>query len=239
MEKETRLQKKLERQSVRHIILWAAALLIVVVLFLTYGIQMLINFSLFLTKMKGGQTDVSSSTSPSYIASPMINPMPSATNSAEVIISGYSLPKYTVKLYVDGRLAASKEVNESKSFSFHSVRLREGDNDIKAKAITPEGKESEYSEPIRVTYQTKAPSLTVDTPQDGQTLSNDSNPLKVTGKTDAGANVKINDYMAIVDDEGKFSYLLPLQKGENHLKVIATDEAGNQTTKEIKVTLND
>src|SRR5476649_1729870 len=237
MQKPTRMLRKKERQTLRNIIITVTALIVVIVLFFMYGIQMLINFSLYLDKMKNKSVDTNASDA-AFIAPPMINPMFSATNTAEINLSGYSLPNNTVKLYVNDHLAGSQAITDNKSFTFQHVSLHDGENDIKAKTVTQTGKESDFSEVTKVTLQNKAPNLTVDAPQDGQTVSNDQNPFKVTGKTDSSINVKINDYWAIVDDQGNFSYILPLQKGDNHLHVVASDDAGNQTTKDVKVTLN-
>ena len=49
----------------------------------------------------------------------------------------------------------------------------------------------------------------------------------------------MNEFWAIVDAGGNFSYTLPLQNGENTIKVVATDEAGNKTEYEVKVTYSE
>ena len=84
--------------------------------------------------------------------------------------------------------------------------------------------------------QKSAPGLSIDQPQDGQTVSKSSSPtLGIQGKTDIGNNVTVNGFWAIVDDQGNYNYLYTLQNGDNDIKVIATDPEGNQTTKEIHI----
>lgn len=237
MQKETRSLRKKEKQTLRSILFLLGLLIVVVAFFLLYGIQMLVNFSLYLGKNKDKNT-ASASNSNSYIAPPVINPMFSATNSAQISVSGYALSKYTVRLFVNDHLSGTQAISDDKSFVFHNIQLQQGENDIKAQSVTPDGKESTFSEITKVTFSNKAPSLNISSPNDGQTFSGSDNPIKVSGKTDIGIHVQINDYWAIVDDQGNFSYILPLQKGDNHLHIVASDDAGNQTSKDIKVTLN-
>jgi hypothetical protein len=237
MQKEPRQMRKKEKQSLRTILFLLFVLIIVVVFFLLYGIQMLINFSLYLEGNKSNSA-ASASNSNSYIAPPVINPMNSATNSAQVIVTGYTVSDYTVKLFVNDHLAGSQPVAGDKSFSFHNIQLQQGENDLKAQSVTSDGKVSDFSEITKITFSNKAPTLTVTSPNDGQTFSGSDNPIKIIGKADAGSHVQINDYWAIVDDQGNFSYILPLQKGDNHLHIVASDDAGNQATKDLKVTLN-
>lgn len=237
MQHPSRIQKKLQQQTLRNIFIIFALLVLLVVFFFYYGLPWLINFTLLIGKNKESSLPEHTDSN-SYVAPPMINPLFSATNSAKMTVSGYSLGNYSVKLYINGRLAGKQSVSDDKSFVFKNVDLHEGNNDIKAKAITPDGKESDYSKIITVLFENKAPSLSVDFPSDNQTFSNSDNPIKVAGKTDSGVKITVNDFWAIVDDDGKFSYILHLNNGDNHLKIVATDDAGNQTTKELKVTLN-
>ncbi len=234
MEK-TRLKKKLERQTLRNIILTILGIVIIIVLFLTFGIQILINFSLGIEKLRGSQDVSSSNNSSEYVAPPVLDPTFSATNSAQVKITGYTTTKQTLKLYINGRLVTSTSTKPDNTFVFDNVTLDQGNNTIKAKAFTQDGKESDYSNTVTINYSNKTPSLTIDSPQDGQNLGKNDNPLKVTGKTDAGDKVTVNGFWAIVDDNGQYTYMLTLQNGGNDIKVITTDDAGNKTEKDIKV----
>lgn len=234
---DSRLNKNLQKKALRNIFLSVIGIIAVGYVLVQYGPQLLIGFSIAVEKLTGSKdTSSSSSDDVSYIAPPTLNSMESATNSAKIIISGYSQPKQTVKLYVNGELKDTVEVKSDKGFTFQDVPLEPGDNDIKAKAISEHDKESDYSTPMRITYVNKQPTLDIDSLSDGQSFSGGQSPLKVSGKTDTGNKVTVNGFWAISDDTGKFSYTLPLQNGENKIKVEATDNAGNKTTKEIKVT---
>jgi bacillopeptidase F len=78
----------------------------------------------------------------------------------------------------------------------------------------------------------------VTSPTDGQTFAKDQGSVQVSGKTDNNVKITVNGFWAIVDDSNNFSYALPLQGGENQIKVVAEDKAGNTTQKDIKVTYN-
>ncbi len=231
----SRLKKHLQQAAARNIAFALLGIVALVFVLVQFGPQLLINFSLMVDKLKGDK-EYASSTSASFVSPPTLDSIPSATNSANITISGYSLPKQKIGLYVNGHLTDETKVKEDKSFTFDNVELKPGENDIRTKATTDSSSKSDYSTLIKIYYADKPPSLDVDSPSEGQSLSKDQSPLKVSGKTDPANKVTVNGFWAILDDEGKFSYTLPLQNGENKIKIEATDEAGNKTTKEIKIT---
>jgi hypothetical protein len=229
-----RLKKKLRRKAIQNTIFVILGLGVIAFLLLTFGAQLLINFSLLLGPKGNSTYNTTDSQGVNYIATPDLNPMETATNSAKINVSGTSsVDKSTVKLYVNGILADTTKVNEKNEFNFRNISVDQGDNEIKAKIISPDGKESDFSAPQTITYTNKAPDLSIDYPQDGQTLKDDQQTLH--GKTSAGAKVTVNGFWAIVDDQGNFSYNIKLQNGDNTMKLEAVDDAGNKTSKEIKV----
>jgi uncharacterized protein YfaP (DUF2135 family) len=77
-------------------------------------------------------------------------------------------------------------------------------------------------------------SMTVDTPQDGMTVS--SSPMTVSGTVNKSAEVKINDVVVPIKG-GKFSTDFKLTEGSNVINVVAT--SGKDTvTKKVTVTYN-
>jgi len=228
--KRSRINTHLKQQSSRNIFIALSGIVIIIILIMTFGMNLLVNFSLL----------VKNSTNPdfkknelSYVAPPILNPMNEATGSAKIIISGYAEEKQTIKLFVNGKLVDKETVNKDKQFSFSDVQLDKGENEIKAQAETENNKKSNYSNSINITYIDSPPSLEINSPQDGQSVSKD--PLKVTGKTNPNIKITINDFWVIVEDDGSFSHLISVHDGDNNIKIVATDDAGNQTTKEIKV----
>lgn len=208
-------------------------IIVIIALAISFGPQLLINFSL-LVKNSSDANEVAKEEI-TYIAPPVLNTLPDATKEAKIDISGFAGEKQTVKLYINGKQAGTKEVNKDKQFTFSQIELQKGKNEIKAKAVTEDEKESNYSETATIAYIAEPPTIEVSFPQDGQTLSKDNRSIKIQGKTNVGAKVTINDFWAITKDDGSFSYSMSLQDGENTIRIKATDAANNETTKEIKV----
>ena len=231
----SRIRKHLEQQGKRTMYLSIGGSLLVILFLAIYGLPLLTKFALFLSKGKT-ITNVSGTNSVNYIAAPFLDNTYTATNSATVKISGSAAKGQNVKLYVDGSYIDEKTADDNGGFIFDNVQLTAGDNDIKAKAIDNNNKESDYSNILNITYINKGPNLTINTPSDNQTTTN--NTIVVQGKTDTNATVTVNGFQAIVDDQGNFSYTLSLQNGDNNLSIIATDNAGNTTTVQKKVTYN-
>lgn len=229
----SRLHKTLIEQTKKNIILAVAGIISIIILVFLFGVPLLINLSLLFEK-SGGTNSQSDATS-TYIASPVINPMPQATNSAQILLSGSAQKGLTVMLYVNDVKVDEKEVDEDSNFSFDDIEVDEGENTIKTKAKDNKKNVSVYSEEIKITYLNKPPSLSIDEPTDGKSFGKDDSPIQVKGKTDPKVKVTVNDFWAIVDAGGNYSYILPLQGGENRIKAVATDEAGNKTEKEVRV----
>lgn len=234
MRYRSRLSRRIERQTKRTFLLSLFGIIVTIFLIIKLGIPLLANFSLFVAGLKG-QTDTPNKQNSVFVSSPVLHPLPNATNSATLAISGKANPKEKVKLFVNGELADEKETEKDGSFSFERVQLSAGQNTIKTKALTEENKESDFSEEMTVVFKKDPPLLTLDAPKDEQTFSKDENVVQVLGKTDPGVKITVNQFWAIVDEQGNFSYSLTLQNGENTIKVVAVDEAGNKTEVERKV----
>lgn len=211
-------------------------ILFVVIVF--FGSNLLTDFSLYIEKFQGNSNASASSGSQSgvtYVQPPTLNPLSNATKTAQVAVSGYGLKNQTILLFVNGNQVDQTSVDSSDNFKFPNVSLQQGQNTIQVKAQSQSNK-SNFSNTDTIAYDKNPPALSIDAPQDGQTVSKSSSPnLNVSGQTDVGAKVTVNGDWAIVDDQGHYTYLYTLQSGDNDIKVIATDAAGNQTTKEIHI----
>lgn len=210
---------------------------LVLFIFVKYGLPFLANMSLFISGFKNQKEETKKNTAV-YVQPPLLDPIVSGTNSAQLKISGTSTPKQTINLYLNDSLEDKTTVGSDSTFSFEDVTLKSGENTIKTKAVTPDNKESDFSDVFTIVYKNSAPSLSVDSPKDGQTFNKDDDTANITGKTDPGVEISINNLRAIVDISGTFSYNLPLKNGENKITVEAIDESGNKTKKELKVTYN-
>lgn len=234
--KRSRLSRRLESQSKKSFYFSILGILIILFILVRFGIPLLINFSLFISGSKSS-SESENSNSASFVAPPVIDPLPyDATSSAQISISGKAFPEQTINLYINDELVDKVSVIDNDSFIFKDIILKPGENSIKTKALADDKKQSDYSNTITVSLKKEPPALSVDSPSDNQSFPKDENTANVSGKTDPGVKVTVNDFWAIVDSDGKFSYTLKLHDGDNQIKIIATDDAGNKTEKEIKVT---
>lgn len=76
--------------------------------------------------------------------------------------------------------------------------------------------------------------LEVTNPVDGSSVSNPT--LGLSGKTEANAEVFINESELTADSAGNFSTTITLDEGENIIVVTASDNEGNYAEKSITVT---
>lgn len=225
--KETRIRKNL--------FLSLAGIAIVIFIVIKFGLPFLVNLTLFLSGSRSSEVSTQNN-SIQFISPPIINPMSSATNSASVTISGNSSPNQTVNLYINNSLMDKVKTKSDGSFTF-TESLTPGENIIKVNA-TVDNKTSDFSDTQTVIFKNALPSLTIDSPSDGQVFSKDQNLIQVKGKTDSDVKLTINDLWVIVDENNNFSYSLTLKNGENPIKVTATDQAGNKKEVDLKVNYN-
>lgn len=237
MYNESRRDSINKKHYLRNIFIILSGIIIIVVIFFFFGIPLLINFSILVGNLRVGNDSEKSVHDTTYLAPPILFPIQDATGSARIDISGTAISGQTIKLYLNGKYIKETGVFENNNFTFDNILLDEGNNDIKATSIGTGGKESDYSKELHIVYKNKPPDLEVKSPQDKQTISGTSQ-IKVDGKTNSDVRVTVNNYWAIVDNMGNFSYLLNLQKGENKIKITAVDAAGNQSSKDLTVTLN-
>lgn len=97
-----------------------------------------------------------------------------------------------------------------------------------------------------LTYQlkefTSSPFLEIAPPVQAQVASPtdlvvDANEIDVTGRTVAGARVKVNTHEVAVADDGRFTEKVRVQKGVNAIVVEATSPNGKMTSEVLTVTV--
>lgn len=208
---------------------------IIVVLFLLFkfGISALINFSLFLSG-KGGETNLTNSqNSINFIPSPVLNPIVPATNSAQIIITGISQKDRKIELFLNSRKIDETDTEDNGEFRFEPT-LKKGTNTISVRAVYKD-KKSDTSEKYIVEYKDTAPKLEISTPSDGASFKKEDKSVEIKGQTDANVTVTVNGFFAVTSENNSFSYVLQLHDGDNEVKILAVDNAGNKSEKTIKV----
>jgi hypothetical protein len=232
--RKSRLNKYNESRNKKTTILSIIGIVIILFLVLKFGLGILVSFSVFLSGGGNQNNNFQASNQINFIAPPLLNPIVTATNSANIIISGKTDKNNTVYLYINGAIVDHAQTQDNGTFNF-SETLNKGSNQIYAVAEY-KNKRSESSDSFTVYFSNSQPALDVSAPSDGQSFNKDQNTVNVAGKTDPGVKVTVNGFWAVIDDNNNFSYTLPLQNGDNQIKILATDQAGNQNEKDLKVT---
>lgn len=230
----SRIRQTKEQEAKRNLFLSIAGLAVLLVVIVVFGIPFLINLSLFVEK-KIDPNGTNQSTTDAFVPPPILDISYTATNSGVIIVGGSGQKGQTIYLYVNNDRVADQEVSDDSTFAFDNIRLKEGENELFAKA--KEGKNtSETSNTAHINYIKDAPDLGVDSPADGQVFhGGDEKMITVAGKTRDGAKVTVNGFWAVMQPNGTYTYRLTLQDGDNQIKIVSEDEAGNKTEKSIKV----
>jgi len=227
------LARKEEKRNLRKAFLYGFLTILLGMAIFFLGIPTLIKLAVFVGKINNSPTptEQTDNISPSP---PIFEPTFEATNSASISLSGFAEGESTLKLFFNSE---EKEVivDNDGQFVFNDLKLKEGQNRIYAISIDKAGNESTNSKRISVLYDNKPPELEINQPQDGETIIDDNNKIEVIGRTEGGASILINNHFVVIDSKGNFNYQISLNEGENEIKIISKDKAGNQTEKTIKV----
>ena len=229
----SRLKKYEENKQEKKIAISIIGIIAIFIFLGVFGIKILFGFSLLVDKLRGTpQQQVSQQ----LILPPDFDPLPIATNSATIAVSGKGQAGMTVIVYINDMDTEKTTVDKDGSFTIPVVKLIEGSNTISAKQTDDKKNVSALSEVFTVISKKSKPTLDVSSPMDNQQIRQELNTITVSGKTNDEANtVSVNERLAIVRSDGSFSYDLTVPDGDSTIKIIATDTAGNQITVERKI----
>lgn len=159
------------------------------------------------------------------LAPPVISIPFEATNSAQIDIWGYASSQSKVEIFLDDELKQTVDVSSDGSFVAKDIDLAIGTNNIYGKTLD-NGRESLPSKTLKLIYDREKPPLEVYEPEDGKIIEGDKK-IKVSGKTNPGIKIFINDSQIIVNQDGKFSIDQPLSDGDNDISIKAVNIASN------------
>lgn len=171
-------------------------------------------------------------------AAPLLNAQVTPTRIAISTVAGQAEANSTVTLFNNGVTVATLKADAAGLFSVADVTLTEGSNLFTAQAADAAGNISQLSTPLPLVLDTKAPVITVTTPQAGALVS--AAQVTISGMADEplvsltvnGASTPLS---AGSSDPLSFEYVLALTAGENSALIAATDLAGNVATITITV----
>lgn len=215
------------RQSTWMIILAIAGLLLFVFIVMPQAVQLF--FRIF------GAGDLSFSQEDSVPPQvPVVTLPPEATKESSVVLEGFGEADSQVVVVVNGQEDGKIDVNQEGQF-LYTLDLTEGDNAVSLYGVDKAENKSNNRD-FTIVMDKTAPSLAFEDLDDGKqvTLRKNQNFL-IRGETEAGSQLALNDRNVYVNNDGTFSTNYYLQEGDNSLKFVTTDKAGNQTMREVRI----
>ncbi len=225
---------KVEEKENRRKAYGFALLTLACIAFMIYfGIPLLARVSNFTYDLrKSGEPIESSDKTPP--PPPSFSELPSFTNKDRLDINGNTEPGVTVVIFLNDK--RDEVVADSGGSFSKSLPLNNGENSIYAYAQDSAGNKSHETSAFSITFDNQDPDLEVGSPKDGDMFyGQKQKQLPISGKTESGAQVYVNDRFVIMNSDGTFSYTYGLNDGENVLTVKAEDKAGNTTEETITV----
>lgn len=236
MDSDKRVSSRLikqERKKITRQILWVITWAIVLVLgFIFVVLPLFIRFVNGVLNTNPIEEEDTIILQPPVLSAPV-----DATNSAQFKIDGYADPQEEIVVVLNGQEHMRTTTREDGSFTAELV-LTEGENGFTTYAIDSEKRESKTGQEYQVALDTEKPLLEVAEPEAGKEFGSKDKTITISGKTDKGSKVYVNDRVVFPDAEGGFKTQFSLQSGENELKIKAVDEAGNVTEETRKVKYN-
>ncbi len=162
---------------------------------------------------------------------PIFSALPEATNSASVLIEGYTESGASLDLLVGDKIVMTDKAQDDGSFSMRAP-LEAGSNRIQVRATDLAGNTS-TSEIKLIVYDNRPLELMIASPKDGSEYFGQNNQVidikGVVNKPDS--SILVNNSFAVTNRDGSFVQRFQLVSGSNTIKIIASDKAGNTAEK--------
>lgn len=200
-----------------------------------FGLRGIISGAVFFNTSGSQDSPTSTKEDEEFYGYVKLNSLPVATNSASVQISGTVMEFNKIKVFLNNKEVSDKLLN-SDTFETVIDGLEPGKNEVYVTAYNNKNI-SETSETSHINYINTPPPLEIESHKDGDTL-NKAN-ISLSGQTDAGSTLKLNNFPVVVSVNGKFNQPYTLQNGDNTLTFTVSDKAGNITTKVLTLKFSD
>ncbi len=167
--------------------------------------------------------------------SPILSALPEATNGAEIIVEGYTEGGASLELNVNDVLNKTDKAKDDGFFSLVAT-LQTGTNRVQIRAI--DGANNASLSEIKLVNLDKEPLvLTVSSPKDGtEYIGKNSQAVEIIGKVNKpNTQVLANNSFVDVARDGSFTHKLQLSNGDNTIKIVASDKAGNKDELDLKL----
>jgi len=228
-----RLERVQEKKMKNTILLYVGILFVVLYFIFTFGIELLLNTSSFVSGLFPQPSIKLARKNEDNFTSVDISSIPQATNSAKIIVSGSILNFDVVDFYLN-KIKVKEIVSSGDIFNEEIGDLEKGENSIYITAKSNDSKIEKSTITYKVFYKSEKPKLEITEPSDNSTTN--IYEIKVSGNTDKETYIHINELPVVVDANGSFETSVRLKDGDNQIVATAVDIAGNTETKTLKVT---
>lgn len=166
---------------------------------------------------------------------PVLSALPEATSSASLLVEGFTEGGAALDLMINDTIALTAKAQGDGSFAIYGD-LAPGTNRVYVRAADEAGNISS-SEVEMVLFDSKPVDLSIFSPKDGtEFFGKNSQVIDITGEVSKpGAQVIINNSFVIVDRDGKFTHRFQLADGNNEIKIMVSDKAGNTAERTLKI----
>ena len=170
-------------------------------------------------------------------ADPVAQGLPDFTKDPALTLKG-AVPAFalgagrTVEVALNGAVVSNVPPDVAGAFSA-ALTLRDGPNAIALTLLS--GKDMVAHSSYTVVLDRVAPALEITKPKSGDTV--DGPNVTVTGKTEAGATVVLNDRTIVINQDGTFTDFVTASAGPLTITLVARDRAGNETTVKTPITV--
>lgn len=230
----TRLQQHQQKQFKTRIVALVIFLILILYFIFSFGIRLLLNVSVYIANLGQKNSTLPITKTTDSFGSVSIDSIPSATNSAHIVVTGSVINFNLLEFYVNGDKVKNTTLDSSDSFSEEIGDLKNGENEVFIKGKIKDSTVEKQTQVYTVIYKANSPKLDISSPSDKAKVS--TQEVSVKGATDKETYIKINDLPIVVDAQGNFQTNIKLKDGDNQIIVVAQDIAGNTETKSITVT---
>ena len=218
----------------KQIIIYGILFFILIIFMATIGLDLLIQTSHFFASVANKQKNLPSNSSDEVILSPQLFNLPSATNSAQLVVAGQGQNGTRVTILVNDKVVDEQLIDNDTGDFETTINLDEGANSIYAVTEESSSKRSAKSSTYVVSFLKKEPLLVLTNPADNIKVY--SEEITVSGKTDPDSSITINSRPTVVDSEGNFVKTIILNEGANLITIQARNIAGSIKTEERHIT---
>ena len=231
--KLSRLERYRRTQSNRQAMIYIFLSIVFIVGLVKWGIPALISIASWWSGDEQISQEVQSNIRPQ---APVLDPLPEATYSASIKVSGYTLGDMRVRLKLNGMDLDETRADSEGRFEFSNISLSNDENRIELKTLDDQDNESDTTM-ATVILDTSKPVVEIISPnEEHQFYGLDQKNLEIKGKVDEPEDkVTVNDNFAQVDSEGNFVYRTVMSEGANDYVIKVVDLAGNTTERLFRV----